>query len=300
MKINIIRLITGLIITVVLLTACSNPTLAPTSTQPQASPSAELLPTTAVPTNTEVPTATQPPTSTAAATATPIPTEIASPTQQSLPTNTPEASISTPVPQTGAGSSTTATINENTNCRSGPSADYTVITVFMSGETAKIVSKTTLDDYVLVEDPANPSQSCWLWTQYVTINGDLSTLPVATLPPPLVNFTVAFTMVKECEGYSIEFKVINTGTKTLQAYTIVAKDLTSHTQQTTSNTAFDLVTDCSVEKAIGYIDPGKVGYLYGNNFTYNPAGHSFEATITICSHNDMTGVCETQVVKFTP
>ena len=94
--------------------------------------------------------------------------------------------------------------------------------------------------------------------------------------------------------------MVNTGPKTLQAYTIVAKDLVAHSQQTTSSTTFDFVNGCFIQQEIGWIDPGKFGYVYANNFSYDPTGHSFEATVTICSHNDMTGVCATQVVKFTP
>ncbi|NJD57960.1 MAG: hypothetical protein C3F13_18940 [Anaerolineales bacterium] len=300
MKFSFARLFIYVMIAALLSTGCSSPTLAPTNTQAQASPSAELVATTSAPTMSEVPTATQQPTATAADTSTLLPTAAIPATQQPLPTETPGVTETPAAPPASAGTLATATINENTNCRTGPSSDYTLVMVFMSGITVKIVANSAFDDYVIAEDPANPSQSCWLWTKYVTINGSLSNLPVATPPPPLVNFTTGFTMVKECEGYSLEFKVINTGTKTLQAYTIVAKDITAHTQQTTSSMVFDLVTDCTIEKAIGYIDPGKVGYLYGNDFTYNPAGHSFEATITICSHNDMTGVCETQVIKFTP
>jgi hypothetical protein len=198
------------------------------------------------------------------------------------------------------GATATALVNENTNCRSGPTTDYSILYVFMSGETAKIVSKTTLEDYVLAEVPTNPSQSCWLWTNYATISGDLSGLPVATPPPPLVNYSIEFTLLKECGGYMLEFKVVNTGVKTLQAYKIVAKDITSHTQQTSTGTVFDLMDGCFIQQAIGYIDPGKVGYVYASDFSYDPTGHSMEATITICSHNDMTGVCATQVYKFTP
>jgi uncharacterized protein YgiM (DUF1202 family) len=278
-----------------LLAACGSPTATPTTqVQLPATETQQTLPTTAPPTNTAVPTNTQSPTNT------PLPTEAFTPTQPPASTDTPTpvpSLVNTPPP---VSSGVTATINENTNCRTGPTADYTVVVVFMSGEQAKITSSTTLPDYVLVEDPNNPGQSCWLWTQYVTINGDIASLPVATPPPPLVNFTVAFTLVQNCSGYSMEFKVVNTGQKTLQAYTVVAKDLTSHTQQTTSSTVFDYRYECAIKQAISYIDPGKAGYVYADNFTYNPAGHSIEATITICSHNDMTGVCVTQVVRFTP
>jgi hypothetical protein len=94
--------------------------------------------------------------------------------------------------------------------------------------------------------------------------------------------------------------VSNTGTKAFQAYPVVVKDSTSHTLQTSSNTVFDQMEGCTITQAIDYINPGKIGYMYGNNFTYDPAGHAMVADVTICSRNDMTGVCLSQVLKFTP
>jgi hypothetical protein len=278
-----------------LLTACSNPKPAPAiETQTPESQPTQVAPTTAPPTNIPLPTATQLPTNT------PIPTEATTQTQALAATATPTTVPTLANTPTTVPGSPTAIINENTNCRTGPSADYDLAVTFLSGESAKIVSNTTVDGYVLVEDPNNPGQACWLWTQYVTISGDLSSLPVVTPPPPLVNYSLEFTRIETCSSYMMEFKVVNTGQKTIQAYTIVAKDLTEHTQQTTNSARFDFISGCVVAQAIEYIDPGKVGYVYASNFTYNPGGHSFEATITICSHNDMTGACATQLIKFTP
>jgi hypothetical protein len=278
-----------------LLTACSSPTTAPPADTPtQVTQPTQVAPATAAPTSTSAPTATELPT------VPPLPTEANTPTQPPGESATPTPAATLANTPTTVPSGQTALVNQNTNCRSGPSAEYQLVVTFLSGESAKIVSRTTVDGYVLVQDPNNPGQSCWLWTQYVTINGDLSSLPVATAPPPLANFTMDFTRIQTCGSYILEFKVVNTGSKTLQAYTIVAKDLVAHSQQTSSSTTFDYVTGCFIQQEIGWIDPGKVGYVYANNFTYDPTGHSFEATITICSHNDMTGACMTQVVKFTP
>jgi len=240
------------------------------------------------------------PTNTPAPTNTPLPTQAATPTQPPALTNTPAPAGTTAITPTVVSGSAIAHVNENTNCRSGPSTDYPVIVEILAGTDVKIVSKTTLDNYLVVEDPSDPTQTCWLYTQYVTTSGDLSSLPVATPPPPLLSFTFDFTKLNYCGGYSLEFEVINTGPKTLQAYTIVAKDLTEHTQQTTSYTAFDQLDGCLIAKAIGYVDTGKNGYVYANDFSYDPTGHSMEADITICSHNDMTGVCASQVIRFTP
>jgi uncharacterized protein YgiM (DUF1202 family) len=277
-----------IIIASLLLTACTSPNPAPATETQQAIQPTQALPTTAPPTSTQQPTET------------PLPTETLSPTQPPSPTETPTPAATLVNTPANVLTGPTAHVNENTNCRSGPSSDYPSIVVILSGQDVKIVSKTTLDSYLIVEDPTNTAQTCWLWTQYVTVNGDLSSLPVATPPPPLMTYTMTFTKIETCTAYSLEFKVTNTGSKTLQSYTIVAKDLTEHTQQTSTSTVFNLREDCAVEEEIGFVDPGKVGYVYANNFTYNPSGHSMEATITICSHDDLTGVCASRTVKFTP
>jgi hypothetical protein len=297
----IYKILFTLVIASLTLTACSSPTtIAPSNTPAQATVTIAPSATALLPTNTPIPTNTASPTVPPAPTNTPLPTEALTPIQAPNATSTPgTAAVSPTSPPSSAGASA-ALVNENTNCRSGPSADYTLIYTFLAGQTAKVVSRTTLDDYLLVENPENPPETCWLWTQYVTASGDLASLPVATTPPPLVSYSLAFTRIQTCSVYSIEFKVLNTGTKTIQAYTVVVKDLTSYTQQTSSNTVFDLVEGCTISQPIGYIDPGKIGYMYGNDFSYDPTGHSMEADVTICSHNDMTGVCVSQVILFTP
>jgi uncharacterized protein YgiM (DUF1202 family) len=278
-----------IIIASLLLTACNSPNPIPaTETQKQVTQSTQVLATIAPPTNTQLPTDT------------PLPTETFAPTQPPAPTDTPTPVATLVNTPTNVLTGPTAYVYENTNCRSGPSSDYPVIVVIMNGQDVKIVSRTTLDSYLIVEDPTNPPQSCWLWTQYVSTSDDLSSLPVATPPPPLMSYSMVFTKIETCATYSMEFKVTNTGSKTLQSYTIVAKDLSEHTQQTSSSTVFNLRKECAVDEEIGFVDPGQVGYAYANNFTYNPSGHSMEATITICSHDDQTGICATRVVKFTP
>jgi hypothetical protein len=246
-------------------------------------------PTAAPPTNPPLPTATLPPTATPA------------PTQAPAPTKTPAPVISTP---TNLPSVLTAHITANTNCRSGPSALFPSVFTALKGEDLKIVSKTTLGDYVIVENPQSPGQNCWLWTQYVEINGDLSGLQAATPPPtltPLVAFSLAFDTVVTCNnGWSLEFKVVNAGSKPLQSYKVVAKDKSANTQETTSSNQFDQRSGCNVANEITSVDPGKTGYIYADDFNYNPSGHSMEATITVCSHDNQAGACETQVIKFAP
>lgn len=304
---RIYTLMIALIIASLLVAACSGKkAVTPTNTAqpvlPTVEASATNVPPTQPPAPTPVPSTDTPaPTATAQPTQTPLPTETSTPTQQAAPTETPAPAgtpTATPAPTSSA---PIAHVNEGTNCRSGPSSDYDLVATFMSGEDATIVSKTTYNTYVLVENPQNPGQSCWLYTQFVTISGDLSSLPVATPPPPLLAFTLSFIDVEFCNGgYSLAFSVVNTATKPLQSYTIVAKDITANSQQTTTNNYFDKRLGCAITLDVDYVNTGKVGYVYSDYFTYDPTGHSMQAIVTICSHQDGAGTCVSQSLRFVP
>jgi len=245
-----------------------------------------VVPTPVPATNTPVPTNTPLPTETPAPTATPMPVM----TETSAPTATSVAKA-------------VASVNQNTNCRSGPATTYPLIYTAMKGESLNIVSKTTLDDYVLVEVPNAPGQTCWLWTQYVTVQGDLSTLPLATPPPtptPAVVYSISYLGIEPCTGYSLAFKVINTGAKPLQSYSIMATDQSSGNVETTDSNVFTERVSCKLQEERALLDPGQSGYIYGNDFSYDPKGHSFLVYLTICSNNDLEGECVSQGFIIAP
>jgi hypothetical protein len=254
-------------------------------------------PTSAPPTNPPAATETSMPTATLAPTEAPPPTEIPAPTETPAPVVTP---ISGP---TSGPSGEIAHVDQNTYCRTGPSMDYSSMFIALAGTDLNIVSQTTISSYVIVQNPKNSAQTCWLWTHYVNVNGDISSLPVVT-PPPVptqeVNFVLAFYRVEVCTNWAPAFKIVNTGSKTLQSYKIAVKDKTTKTTETRSNNFFDKRNGCSVSKDIQYVDPGLTGFIYSAYFTFDPSGDDMTATITVCTHDDLAGNCETQTINFTP
>ena len=125
---------------------------------------------------------------------TPVPASTATPAVK--PTEAPPTPTSPPVATATAQPTLTATItpspvpvvptvhmNENTYCRVGPGTVFASIFIAMAGQDLPIVSSTTLSDYVVVSVPDNPARTCWLWTNYAKVSGDLSHLPVVTPPP---------------------------------------------------------------------------------------------------------------------
>lgn len=96
---------------------------------------------------------------------------------------------STPLPGDTATPSFTATssipfvsVSQNTNCRTGPSQFYGLVTTITTGQQVEVL-KTFSGSYVVVRNP-NGSGDCWLWLQYAnTTNFASYNLPAATQPP---------------------------------------------------------------------------------------------------------------------
>jgi hypothetical protein len=77
----------------------------------------------------------------------------------------------------------TATGNQDTNCRVGPSTQYQNIGTLFATQTAPIVGRLG-DDSWWVIDLGESNSDCWVWSQLVTTSGDTASVPVLT-PPAL-------------------------------------------------------------------------------------------------------------------
>ncbi len=92
----------------------------------------------------------------------------------------------------------TVTVSVATNCRQGPSAAFASVYGMPVGQVAKVVAKNSYSGYWIIEIPGQNGQTCWLWGQYATINGDTANLKdvatptsVATKKPTATNTAIA-------------------------------------------------------------------------------------------------------------
>ncbi|MGH2582475.1 MAG: hypothetical protein ACRDFQ_06225 [Anaerolineales bacterium] len=77
-------------------------------------------------------------------------------------------------------------VSQATNCRTGPSVAYGLVTTIQVGQQVEVV-ETFSASYVVVRNP-NGAGLCWLWLQYATpTNFSAYNLPQATQPPTPVN-----------------------------------------------------------------------------------------------------------------
>ena len=215
------------------------------------------------------------------------------------PTLTPTSTPETPM----------ALVNLGTNCRTGPGTAFDLSYPAPEGVLLEITANTEVPDYVIVKIPDQSGKTCWLWTQYVEIQGDLSGLPIATPPPtptptltptPSAAFTLAFALMDGCVGWDPGFTVFNTGGMTFRSYQVVVTDTTTDITITSNANLFDQRNGCAIAVANPTLEPSETGYVYASSYLYDPAGHTMNATVTLCTEADLNGTCTSQTVNFTP
>lgn len=84
-------------------------------------------------------------------------------------------------PATGA---MTVTVSQSTNCRTGPSQEFSDIYALGIGQTAEVVGKNTFNNYWIIKIPDGSGKTCWLWGRYATVSGDTAALAEAATPTP--------------------------------------------------------------------------------------------------------------------
>jgi hypothetical protein len=76
-------------------------------------------------------------------------------------------------------------VTTNTNCRFGPGEPYEYLGALVVGEEAQVLGQSSVPNFMIIDNPDNPGEQCWLWDMYAQVSCDISTLPVME-PPPLV------------------------------------------------------------------------------------------------------------------
>jgi len=131
-------------------------------------------------------------------------------------TGTPAIPFASPVAPTAATVTVTITttpakailtIDQNSNCREGPSQNFKVVTSFVPGTKLDIVGKDSANNFWLVKIPKS-EDTCWVWGQYATPSGDYQA--VAEVTPEANAQTVPARPGSLFYNYSCSFGSLNT------------------------------------------------------------------------------------------
>jgi hypothetical protein len=227
------------------------------------------------------------------------------PETEAPPTQTPTITETPTVTPTFTPSIPMASVSQNTNCRTGPGTEYDLVYIFMVGDEAEIVARSSVPNYVIVEVPDGSGRECWLWMQYGSQTGDTSGLPEETPPPtptpkatptPELDFKLTFDSVADCFGSAAVFvKITNTGGVTLESFNYTATN--QDTSQTVSNTVevFSPSATCVTLSPKQVLNPGEYGFMAAG-FTPPIGGHTIKFTIKVCAGSGASEPCRTKYI----
>ena len=235
-------------------------------------------------------------------------------TRSALSTNTPEFTFTPSLSSTETYTLTPAvpmvTVSVNINCRTGPTTAYDLLGVLQVGEHAEVVGRSSLSDSIIIRLPSNTAITCWLWTKYATVSGDISGLPLIPIPPaptprftatPPVSFSVSYVSTDFCvSSYRIKFKITNTGSVTWESDKVTVTDQNTSVTKTVTQDNFPYYSSACATGADQNLEAGEVGYTTSAGFGADPAGHAMSATLRICSQDGMAGTCQEKTLTFTP
>jgi uncharacterized protein YraI len=74
------------------------------------------------------------------------------------------------------------TINEPTNCRTGPGQSYDILFTFNAGASVEILGQYPTNNYWTVKWQGGDG-FCWVWGEYTTASGSYWTVPTVNPPP---------------------------------------------------------------------------------------------------------------------
>lgn len=225
-----------------------------------------------------------------------------------LPTATPKPTLAvtqipteTPVP---AQLPASVGVSLATNCRTGPGLAYPQVFSLQPGQTADVKGRSADSSYWFIANPDQSGESCWIWGEYATVEGDVSSLPVLTpspAPSPPVNFVMYRHSFSECGSTRVSLVVTNVGTVTFKSARVRIEDLTAtnhvYGPNTLSDPFGDNPTSCPKDKSGSSLAPGGTAYIVipMNDFH---AGNEAGAYVTLCTGDDATGSCITRGAFF--
>ena len=218
------------------------------------------------------------------------------PTPSETPTVTPTSTRSIPMVR----------VSQNTNCRSGPGTVYDLIYIFMVGDEAEIIARSSAPNYVIIEVPDGSGRECWLWMQYGEQTGSTDHLPERTPPPtptpaatatPEINFTIGVENLDLCMGKELVFiRITNTGALKLESSQITAKNQDTSETVSHQTNMFGSTANC-ISVAMAAINPGASGYSSAG-FTPPIAGDTINITYKSCAGDGLAEPCLTKSISY--
>lgn len=221
----------------------------------------------------------------------------------------------TPSPTLGAFETFTATIVEMsvtrpTNCRTGPGKAYDIVGTLLVGKTVKVLGRDPTDNYYYIPNPDGLTEYCWVWGEYAVFTGSQFAMPAFTPPAtptstatpiPSLSFKLKGSGMASCSGaWWMNIEITNFSKYTLGSVKIEMHDITKNVFRVVAYNDFPSTKGCGNLSISDNIPVEASVLVSGPKFDYNLRDSSLRGTITVCSEDELKGVCTTVTAPFNP
>ncbi len=221
------------------------------------------------------------------------------------PTRTQAAtSTSTREPSPTATQAPRISVSQDTNCRTGPGAEYAFQGALEAGEVAQVIARSPEAGYWYVTSENLPSEGCWLWGEFAQIEGEVEPVPVYTAAPsptPQVGFDVSVKSFERCGStFYVVFAVKNVGGQRIWSGYVEVQDFATRNTLYKAGRrhpfAATVLPVCPPDHG-NELWPGETRYVHAP-ISPVKSGSTATGILTLCNADHQGGTCVTKYSYF--
>lgn len=202
-------------------------------------------------------------------------------------------------------------VTRPTHCRAGPGKSYEIVGSLLVGMKVPVIGRDPTSQYWYIPNPYVFTEYCWVWGEYAEFEGNQILLPVVSPPPtptstattvPTIDFKLQGQGMHSCNGaHWMNIVIVNESSYALNSISIVMTDTVKNLTRSVTYNNFPIATGCDNLTWIETVgSSGSSTSVLGPKFDYNIRGNKMQVTVTVCSEEDLKGVCGTRVTNLKP
>lgn len=229
------------------------------------------------------------------------------------PTETPQPGTETVTPEitdTATPGPVTISVTRPTHCRSGPGKQFEIVGSLLVGMKANVVGREPTNQYWYIENPYVFTEYCWVWGQYAEFEGNSLLVPLVTSPPaptttgsaiPTLDFDLKGSGFQSCNGtFWMNIEITSASQSIFESVKIEVFDKDKSIIRVLAANNFAAAIGCDGLTVNDKVTTGVAVLASSAKFDYNFKGNAMQASVTVCTEDDLKGTCTTKQIPLTP
>lgn len=229
------------------------------------------------------------------------------------PTETPRPGTETVTPEitdTATPGPVTISVTRPTHCRSGPGKQFEIVGSLLVGMKANVVGREPTNQYWYIENPYVFTEYCWVWGQYAEFEGNSLLVPLVTSPPtptttgsaiPTLGFDLKGSGFQSCNGtFWMNIEITSASQSIFESVKVEVFDKDKSITRVLAANNFAAAIGCDGLTVNDKVTTGVAVLASSAKFDYNFKGNAMQASVTVCTEDDLKGICTTKQIPLTP